>query len=31
MVEILKVWNFVFYCGKNLKNYWKNILENKKS
>jgi len=25
---VLKNWNFVFYCGKDLKNYWKNILEN---
>ena len=25
---VLKDWNFVFYCGKDLKNYWKNILEN---
>jgi len=23
----LNNWNFVFYCGKNLKSYWENILD----
>ena len=26
--NVLKDWNFVFYCGKDLKKYWSDILEN---